>query len=242
MLLGRENVRPFGTGATTSGLYLNMALQPRVLIAEDDSALAKIIAFNLDAAGFEATIACNGSDAWECSQRARYDLLVTDYDIPHIKGTDLCRKLRQDERYTRLPIILITGFSRDLDVARLDAELELSATFCKPLELTELVHTAKAFVECPPRLALKGSPRQKSEATESTLSLTEAQRETMLKLGDPLFIDVVERDEAETVEQLIDLGLLWRRESGLAVDFTDSGASAYDRLAREKLRASNTMR
>ena len=169
-----------------SDLYLIMTRRPRILIAEDDSVLAKIMAFNLDAAGFEVTVACDGSDAWEYAQRERYDLLITDYDIPHIKGTDLCRRLRQDERYTQLPIILITGVSRDLDVARLDDELKLSATCCKPVGMVDLVHMAKTFLD---RL----SPRE----SEATPPLTKAQRETMVKLGDPLALAVVEQEEAE---------------------------------------------
>ncbi len=52
-----------------------------------------------------------------------FDLVITDYQMPKMTGTDLCRHLRQDDRYYRTPIIFMTAMSRDLDIPKLQDEL-----------------------------------------------------------------------------------------------------------------------
>ncbi|MBP87031.1 MAG: hypothetical protein CMJ64_10000 [Planctomycetaceae bacterium] len=57
-----------------------------ILLAEDNLALARIICFNLEAAGFQVTVARDGQEAWECAQHAKFDLVITDYGMPRMTG------------------------------------------------------------------------------------------------------------------------------------------------------------
>ena len=84
---------------------------PLVLLVEDDREGRLMFAEWLQLAGFRVEQAHNGLQALE---RA-FDLLpaavVTDLNIPGIDGYELTRRLRADERTTRIPIIAVTGYA-----------------------------------------------------------------------------------------------------------------------------------
>ena len=90
----------------------------RILIAEDTQAHAKLIRFGLESAGFEVTVARDGRKAWMEAQLDHFELVITDYKMPDLSGVELCQLLRQDPRYLRTPIILISAFCRELDLSR----------------------------------------------------------------------------------------------------------------------------
>jgi CheY-like chemotaxis protein len=81
----------------------------RVLIAEDQPLLAVAIQFSLQRAGFAVTIVRDGYEAWDLLQRAAFDLLITEHQMPTMTGAELCRRIRQDPHLAELPIIVLTG-------------------------------------------------------------------------------------------------------------------------------------
>ena len=117
-----------------------------ILIAEDDPNLGSIVQFNIERAGFAATLARDGQEAWELAQNALFDLVLTDYGMPKMMGTDLCRQLRQDRRYVSTPIILMTAYGRDLNLTSLEEELDISAVYAKPFSPCDLVSTIQELL------------------------------------------------------------------------------------------------
>jgi CheY-like chemotaxis protein len=114
-------------------------------VAEDNKIFANALCFNLEAAGFAATIAVDGSEALELAQQEQFDLVIADYRMPKILGPELCRRLRQDERYANTPMILISAFE-DCTVVELMDDLDfLEAIFVKPFSMDELM---KRIREC----------------------------------------------------------------------------------------------
>ncbi len=75
-----------------------------ILVAEDNTALATVVRFNLERAGFQVTVAANGRIAWEAAQAGQFDLVVTDYQMPEMTGRDLAVCLRGCERCRDTPI------------------------------------------------------------------------------------------------------------------------------------------
>ncbi len=211
-------------------------MRPHILLAEDNEALAKVMAFNLEVAGFQVSVASSGTEAWEYAQRNRVDLLITDYDLPKMKGADLCRCFREEERYEETPIVLVTAFTRDLDITQLRDEVGLSATYSKPFEMAELLTTISTLLASPSP-ADKGRPPSAKETTgDHKPALTMAQRRTMLRLGEPKLIGIVEQEDNEIVEQLIELQLVYKRDSapgGLSVDFTEAGEATFSAFAHK---------
>lgn len=110
----------------------------RILIAEDNPALAAVVRFNLQSAGFETTVAKNGKLALEQTKNTNFDLVITDQQMPLMTGVELCESLRQNDSYTETPIILLTAKAFELDPASLN-ELQISQLIRKPFSPSEIV-------------------------------------------------------------------------------------------------------
>ncbi len=87
----------------------------RVLVVEDEEALAATIARGLDSAGFTADIAANGEDGlWKATEFA-YAAILLDIMLPKLNGFAVCREVRKAGVAT--PIIMLTAKEGDLDEA-----------------------------------------------------------------------------------------------------------------------------
>ncbi len=94
----------------------------RVLVVEDESAIAELIAINLRHAGHEVTIAANADQAHSEVSRVLPDVVVLDWMLPGESGLALARRWRADARTRELPLIMLTARAEESDkVAGLDA-------------------------------------------------------------------------------------------------------------------------
>ncbi len=84
----------------------------KVLLAEDDTASRRILAAQLDNMQFEVEEAEDGLEAWVAFQRAKPDLVITDWMMPNVDGPELCRRIRNcaASRYTY--ILILTALDR----------------------------------------------------------------------------------------------------------------------------------
>ena len=119
----------------------------RILVAEDNAALASVVRFNLQRAGFQVTVACNGRVAWEAAQEEVFDLIVTDQQMPEMSGCELCAKLRAIDEYRETPMIMLTAKGMELELPRLKSELGIAATFLKPFSPSEIVRAVEGQLE-----------------------------------------------------------------------------------------------
>ncbi|GEM_PF-2606756 len=92
------------------------ACVPHILLAEDNRDLAMVLGFNLKRGGFQVTTVYSGRQAWEAAQNQQFDLVLTDYQMPEMDGTELCRALRSDVRYAETPLVLMSALCSELDV------------------------------------------------------------------------------------------------------------------------------
>ena len=81
----------------------------KVLVVDDDPAMRRIVSKILDSAGYEVTLAANGSEAFEILQQECPAFVVTDWDMPVLDGAALCRKIRCEELPHYVYIVMITG-------------------------------------------------------------------------------------------------------------------------------------
>ncbi len=109
-----------------------------ILVAEDNAAMAGVIRYNLEKAGFEVTLARCGQTAWELLESQSFDLVVSDFQMPGINGGELCQRIRQDERLAQLPVILLTAKGLELDLSWYEDELGVSEVMAKPFSPREL--------------------------------------------------------------------------------------------------------
>lgn len=110
-----------------------------VLVAEDDRVISDVIRFNLERAGYRVTVARNGTEAWGLLQAMRFDVLVTDYQMPGLTGEEVCRELRAKLPEVKTPIIFLSARGMELNVAKMKAELGIETLLFKPFSPRELV-------------------------------------------------------------------------------------------------------
>ncbi len=90
-----------------------LEIHSRILYAEDSSFYAQLVKNYLEGAGYEVEIAEDGVRAWEKLQEGAYDLLITDIEMPRMNGLELIKKVRADERFRDLPIMVLTSISAE---------------------------------------------------------------------------------------------------------------------------------
>lgn len=83
----------------------------RVLLVEDDRDGRQMYAEWLTGAGFLVHQAHNGLQALERAFDRRFDVVVTDLNIPGIDGFELTRRLKQDSRTRDVPVVAVTGYA-----------------------------------------------------------------------------------------------------------------------------------
>lgn len=121
----------------------------RVLVVDDNVALARVTQFALDAAGYQTQLAYNGRLALEAALEEHFDLIITDQQMPEMTGVDLCRKLRSMPQYEDCPIVLLTAKGLELELPKLRDELEISATFAKPFSPSAIVEACENLLGVP---------------------------------------------------------------------------------------------
>ena len=91
---------------------------PHILVVDDSLSTREIEKNILESYGYIVSIASDGSEALEMSNHSLYDLILTDIEMPKMNGFELTQKLRQSDRYSTVPIILLTSMDRPEDKKR----------------------------------------------------------------------------------------------------------------------------
>ncbi len=112
----------------------------RLLIVEDDVALASLMAANLEHAGYEAHVETTGRAALHIATASPPDLVLLDLRLPDISGYDVCKALRKLYHPWVLPVVMVTGLDQPVDQLRGFA-YGADAYLTKPFRLTELLET-----------------------------------------------------------------------------------------------------
>ena len=84
-----------------------------ILAVDDSASMRQMVSFVLKGAGYEVTDAVDGQDALEKAQQRRFDLVLTDQNMPRLDGIGLTRKLREKPGFERTPILILTTESSD---------------------------------------------------------------------------------------------------------------------------------
>jgi len=92
------------------------AAKPRHILVVDDSLSTREIEKSiLESYGYTVSLAQNGTEAFEKAGKNHYDLIITDVEMPELDGFSLTKKLRTEEQYKDIPIILVTSLDKEED-------------------------------------------------------------------------------------------------------------------------------
>ncbi|MBI4832811.1 MAG: hybrid sensor histidine kinase/response regulator [Candidatus Lindowbacteria bacterium] len=89
-----------------------------ILVAEDSITARTLIKNILETAGYHVKTAVDGSDAWATLRTDEFDLVVSDVDMPRMKGFELTAKIRADQKLSDLPVVLVTALESREDRER----------------------------------------------------------------------------------------------------------------------------
>jgi two-component system sensor histidine kinase and response regulator WspE len=97
-------------------------LRKRVLVVDDSLTVRELQRKLLDNHGYEVDVAVDGMDGWQQLRAGRYDLVVTDIDMPRMDGVELVELIRKDPTLKSLPVMIVSYKDREEDRRRgLDA-------------------------------------------------------------------------------------------------------------------------
>ena len=138
----------------------------RVLVVEDEAALAEGVRRGLEAEGFATDVAANGVDGLWMAQEHPYDAIVLDILLPGMNGYKVCAELRAADVWT--PILMLTAKDGEFDEAEaLDTGADDYVT--KPFSYVALVARLRALIR-------RGSTERPSVLVAGDLRLDPAER------------------------------------------------------------------
>jgi CheY-like chemotaxis protein len=115
----------------------------RVLVADDDAIIRRLVQRVLEGMGHEVTVAENGMDTLKLAMGEEFDLYILDVRMPRLDGYSLCRSITQ--KYPARKVILITG----LDIAKYEPMSKASGatlTIGKPFDIARLQKAVAPFL------------------------------------------------------------------------------------------------
>lgn len=114
----------------------------KILIIEDEEAIADLEKDYLELSGFEVTICNTGDAGLQTAMEEDFDLIVLDLMLPGIDGFEICKRIREDRN---IPIIMVSAKKDDIDKIR-GLGLGADDYMTKPFSPSELVARVKAHM------------------------------------------------------------------------------------------------
>ncbi len=118
-------------------------MKKRVLIVDDEENIVELLKFNLELKGYEIEYAYDGEEALKKAKEIKPSLILLDLMLPVISGTEVCRKIREDDELKDTPIIMLTAKNMEKDKIY-GLELGADDYITKPFSIKELMARIKA--------------------------------------------------------------------------------------------------
>lgn len=118
----------------------------KVMVVDDERDIRRLVSFTLKRHGFEVVEAEDGVAALKLAERERPDLILMDVMMPVMNGYEASRKLKENEKTSGIPIVMLSAKSQ---LAEVQAGLESGAAryICKPFTPKELVAEVAKYVD-----------------------------------------------------------------------------------------------
>jgi two-component system chemotaxis response regulator CheY len=112
---------------------------PKKILAVDDSpSVRKLVEFSLKRGGFLVTTAQDGQEALDIIVRDTFDAVILDVNMPRLDGFEFLRRIRANESYASIPVVMLTTEGHDVDKERA-RDLGATAYLVKPFKPTMLL-------------------------------------------------------------------------------------------------------
>ncbi len=119
-----------------------MSTPTRILVADDDPSILRLLQLNFELEGFEVHTASDGEDALAKARSASPDVIVLDVMMPGLDGLEVCRRLKEDGAMRTVPIILLTALGQERE-RREGMAVGASHYVMKPFDPDSLIRVVK---------------------------------------------------------------------------------------------------
>ena len=168
--------------------------KPRILCVDDEPMNLKVLEKLLVSSGYEAVRADNGAIALEEIKKNEIDLVLLDVMMPEISGFEVCRRIKGDERYRSIPVVMLTALTAKEDRIR-GIEAGAEDFISKPFDTGEVLARIKML------LKMKALSDRLNSAYDKITDFISFGEKGLLSF-DPLTFDFMSKVD-EIVSQLI---------------------------------------
>jgi DNA-binding response OmpR family regulator len=122
----------------------------RILVAEDDQAVARLYAAYAQSRGHEVFLARDGAETLVAAVTQLPDLVMLDIGMPKLDGRDVLRQLKANPRTAEIPVLVVTAFGADQNLRDLLVELGAMDVLEKPVDLAIAFNKAERLARRAP--------------------------------------------------------------------------------------------
>lgn len=118
----------------------------RILAVDDSAAMRQMVGITLTGAGHDVQQAADGREALQFAERERFDLVITDVNMPQMDGLTLVKRLRELPAYKHIPILVLTT-EMDPNKKKIAKEAGATGWLVKPFEPVQLLATIRKVLD-----------------------------------------------------------------------------------------------
>ncbi|OQY20637.1 MAG: two-component system response regulator [Desulfobacteraceae bacterium 4572_35.1] len=115
------------------------------MIVEDEKCLLKLATIILTARGYEVVGAADGLQALKIMERGDIDLILLDVMLPGIDGFEVCRRIKQNDAYSDIPVVMLTAKKNQTDLDR-GNEVGAAWYITKPFKSSNVIETVERLL------------------------------------------------------------------------------------------------
>lgn len=117
----------------------------RILLIEDDEGIVTALRMRLEANNYEVLSALDGADGLKQARNEKPDLIILDIMLPKLDGYKIARMLKFDEKYSTIPILMLTAKVQQADIAK-GKEAGADVYITKPFKAEDLLAEIKKLL------------------------------------------------------------------------------------------------
>lgn len=117
----------------------------KILIADDEPDILKIVKFRLMKQGYDVHFVVNGKEAIEQLEKINPDLVLLDYSMPFVNGDEVCIHIKSNSNTQHIPVIIMTASTKIMDDGFIE-RVKADGKILKPFEPEELLTKIKNLI------------------------------------------------------------------------------------------------
>ncbi len=121
-------------------------MDKKALVVDDEIHIVQVVAIKLKNNGYTVFTAENGLEAYKTALEQNPDVIITDYQMPGMTGTEMIEKLRTHPDTAHIPVILLTARSFALD-PEVQEKLNICSCLSKPFSPREVLNTVEEVLK-----------------------------------------------------------------------------------------------